>query len=58
LGSLHSPHTGHAAEAENHAVQVAHIFSFDDKLDDSFAILVVAHLHAANVGVVVGDGRR
>jgi ppGpp synthetase/RelA/SpoT-type nucleotidyltranferase len=44
-----------AAQAEDHAVQVAHVFGFDDKLDDGFAVLVLADIDAADVGVVVGD---
>ena len=44
-----------AAEAEDHAVEVAHVLGFGDKLDDGFAVFVLADIDAADVGVVVGD---
>jgi len=42
LCALHSADAGHAAQAEDHAVQVADIFGFGDKLDDGFAVFVMA----------------
>ena len=44
-----------AADAEDHAVEVAEVFGFDDEFDDGFAVVVMADVDAADVGVVVGD---
>src|ERR1035437_3452803 len=55
LRPLYGPDAGDAAKTQNHAVQVPDIFGFNHKLDDGFAVLVVAHLHTADIGVVIGD---
>jgi len=55
LGALHGAHTAHAAQAEDHAVEVVQVFGFDHKLDNGFAVFALAGFDAADVGVVVGD---
>ena len=55
LRPLHPAHARHAAQAEDHAIQVAHILGFHHKLDNRFAVFVTLQFHAANVGVLVGD---
>ena len=55
LGALDGADALDAAHAEDHAVEVADVFGFDDEFDDGFAVVVVADVDAADVGVVVGD---
>src|ERR1035437_274132 len=55
LCSLHGVHAGDAAQAEDHAVEVAYVFGFGYQFDDGFAVLILADIDAADVGVVVGD---
>src|ERR1035437_209597 len=55
LRSLHGVYAGDAAKAEDHAVEVAQVFGFGNQFDDGFAVLVLADIDAADVGVVVGD---
>ena len=53
LHALHFTHTRQAAQAENHAVQVAQVFGVHDKLDDGLAVVGIPRLDRTNVGVVV-----
>src|ERR1035437_6503842 len=39
LRSLHGADAGDAAQAEDHAIQVAHVFGFGNQIDDGFAVL-------------------
>src|SRR5208337_3898398 len=55
LRPLHSANPGDAAQAEDHAVEVAHVFGFSNQIDDGLAIIVLANFDAADIGVVVGD---
>ena len=55
MGALYGADALHAADTENHAVQVAQVFGFDDEFDDGFAVVVVMNIDAANIGIVVGD---
>jgi hypothetical protein len=43
----------HAAEAEDHPVQMAQVFGFDDELDDCLAIVVVVNVDSADIGIVI-----
>ena len=52
LRPLHGAHAGDAAQAEDHAVEVAHVFGFGNQIDNGFAVLVLANFDAADVGVV------
>ena len=58
LRTLDGADAGDAADAENHAVEVMHVFSFDDKLDDGFVVFCFADVDITNVGVVVGNHGR
>ena len=51
LRSLHCAHAGNAAQAQDHAIQVAQVFGLNHKLDNRFAFFVAPQLHAANIGV-------
>lgn len=55
LGALDGPNALDAADTEDHAVQVAQVFGFDNEFDDSFAVVVVVNIDPADIGVVVGD---
>jgi hypothetical protein len=55
LRALHGAHAGNPAEAKDHAIQVVQVFGFDDEFDGGFAVLGMANIDGADVGVVVGD---
>ena len=53
LGALDGADALNAANAEDHAVEVAQVLRFDNEFDDGLAVVVVVDIDAANVGVVV-----
>ena len=55
LRALDGANAGDATDAKDHAVEVVHVLSLDDKLDDGFFVFRFADVDAADVGVVVGD---
>src|SRR5438067_7527005 len=55
--SLHIQNTRNFADAGNNAVEVLHVFNIDGDIDIG-AVIVGAHIHVADVGIVVADHRR
>lgn len=53
LGSLNGTDALHAANSEDHTIQVPQIFCLDDEFDHSLAIVFVTNVYTTNICVVV-----